>query len=150
MAIKRDAADKWFSECVRLQANNTCQHTSKTNVTLDCCHIIGRRSSRQSRALHLLFERIADCLFAYGLNLSVNCSVFKQPLERAWKAEDVKKLIWHPVMQALTDKTSTTQLTGQEIDDIYAAIQERFFLKDITLPEFPREDITYGNQEGRG
>jgi hypothetical protein len=51
-------------------------------------------------------------------------------------------------MQALTDKTSTTQLTGQEIDDIYAAIQERFFLKDITLPEFPRENITYGNQKG--
>ena len=110
---------------------------------------LGRRTSRQARALHLLFERIADCLFAYGLNLSVNCDVFKQPLERAWKAEDVKKLICHPVMQALTDKTSTTQLTGQEIDDIYAAIQERFFLKDITLPEFPREDITYGNQEGR-
>jgi len=44
MAIKRDAADKWFSECVRLQANNTCQHTFKTNVTLDCCHIIGRRN----------------------------------------------------------------------------------------------------------
>jgi hypothetical protein len=109
---------------------------------------LGRRSSRQSRALHLLFERIADCLFAYGLNLSVNCSVFKQPLERAWKAEDVKKLIWHPVMQAMTDKTSTTQLTGQEIDDIYGAIQERFFLKDITLPEFPREDITYGHQKG--
>ena len=109
---------------------------------------LGRRTSRQARSLHLLFERIADCLFAYGLNLSVNCSVFKQPLERAWKAEDVKKLIWHPVMQALTDKTSTTQLTGQEIDDIYGAIQERFFLKDITLPEFPRENITYGNQKG--
>ena len=110
---------------------------------------LGRRSSRQSRALHLLFQRISDTLFAYGLNLSVNCDVFKQPLERAWKPEDVKELIWRPVMQALTDKKSTTELTGQEIDDIYGAIQERFFLKDITLPEFPREDITYGNQEGR-
>lgn len=109
---------------------------------------LGRRTSRQARALHLLFERIADCLFAYGLNLSVNCSVFKQPLERAWKAEDVKKLIWHPVMKALTDKTSTTQLTGQEIDDIYGAIQERFFLKDITPPEFPRENIIYGHKKG--
>jgi len=111
---------------------------------------LGRRSSRQSRALHLLFQRISDTLFAYGLNLSVDCDVFRKPLERSWKPSDVKELIWRPVMQALTDKKSTTELTGQEIDDIYGAIQERFFLKDITLPEFPREDITYGNQEGRG
>ena len=126
------------------RARTICENHAQVSFQIH----LGRRSSRQSRALHLLFQRISDTLFAYGLNLSVNCDVFKQPLERAWKPEDVKTLIWHPVMQALTNKTSTTQLTGQEIDDIYGAIQERFFLKDITLPEFPREDISYGNQKG--
>ena len=128
-----------FIQRARTIAENHAQCTFQIHL--------GRRTSRQARALHLLFERIADCLFAYGLNLSVNCDVFKQPLERAWKAEDVKTLIWHPVMQALTDKKSTTELTGEEIDDIYGAIQERFFLKDITLPEFPRENIIYGRDK---
>ena len=53
MGIKRDATDKWFSDCVRERANWTCEHsglvdneaqaTGKSR-TMECAHIYGRRS----------------------------------------------------------------------------------------------------------
>ena len=43
MAIKRDAADKWFSDVVRSKANYTCEHCRKTDSRMECAHIYGRR-----------------------------------------------------------------------------------------------------------
>tara|TARA_R100000458_G_scaffold59802_1_gene71870 strand:- start:3276 stop:3722 length:447 start_codon:yes stop_codon:yes gene_type:complete len=56
MAIKRDAPDKWFSDCVRERANWTCEYSGYIDVEaqmtgvskfpdrLECAHIFGRRS----------------------------------------------------------------------------------------------------------
>ena len=43
MAIKRDAADDWFSKCVRKRAGWVCEHCGNTE-TLQCAHIFGRRA----------------------------------------------------------------------------------------------------------
>lgn len=39
--IKRWAADKWFSQCVRLRADHICEHCRMKEGT-DCAHIVGR------------------------------------------------------------------------------------------------------------
>ena len=48
MAIKRDAADTWFSKCVRLRAGWKCEHTGRqftpSDSGLHCAHIYGRRN----------------------------------------------------------------------------------------------------------
>lgn len=48
-AIKRDAADIWFSLCVRARANWTCEHCGKgfpgPDQGLHCAHIYGRRNN---------------------------------------------------------------------------------------------------------
>ena len=41
MAIKRDAADKWFSDVVRLKSESTCEHCGKFGRQ-ECAHIYGR------------------------------------------------------------------------------------------------------------
>jgi len=41
MAIKRDAADSWFSKCVRKRASDKCEHCHAP--ASDCAHIFGRR-----------------------------------------------------------------------------------------------------------
>ena len=43
MAIKRDQADKWFSDVVRAKAGWTCEHCGKTDSRMECAHIYGRR-----------------------------------------------------------------------------------------------------------
>ena len=46
MAIRRDAADSWFSKCVRINAGWKCEHCHKqygpSDTGLHCCHIYGR------------------------------------------------------------------------------------------------------------
>lgn len=50
--IKRDSADKWFSDCVRMRANWTCECCAKefpegsSRQALHCAHIEGRRKKR--------------------------------------------------------------------------------------------------------
>ena len=41
-AIRRTSADKWFSDAVRLRANNMCEHCG-TYGRMECAHIVGRR-----------------------------------------------------------------------------------------------------------
>lgn len=42
MTIKRDAADKWFSDVVRLKANHVCESCGKLDGRKECAHIYGR------------------------------------------------------------------------------------------------------------
>jgi hypothetical protein len=46
MAIKRDQADKWFSDCIRHRAGYQCESCHKGFAGLvqgfECCHIYGR------------------------------------------------------------------------------------------------------------
>ena len=42
MAIKRDAADKWFSDVIRQKAGYQCEHCGKQDGRMECCHIFGR------------------------------------------------------------------------------------------------------------
>ena len=42
MAIKRDAADKWFSDVVRKKAGHVCEHCNKVEGRMECAHIYGR------------------------------------------------------------------------------------------------------------
>ena len=42
MAIKRDAADKWFSDVVRQNAGFECEHCHKQDGRMECAHIFGR------------------------------------------------------------------------------------------------------------
>jgi hypothetical protein len=42
MAIKRDAADKWFSDVIRLKAGYQCENCGKQDGRMECAHIYGR------------------------------------------------------------------------------------------------------------
>ena len=42
MAIRRDAADKWFSDVIRLKAGYQCEHCGKQDARMECAHIWGR------------------------------------------------------------------------------------------------------------
>ena len=115
-------------------------------------HLSKTRTSRQSRALHLWMSRFADWLFAHGLDLNLECAIFRKPIQRQFTGEDVKNLIWKPVQMALfPEKKSTSQLTGNEIDQIFDAIVSRFEARGYdTIPPFPKQEVYYGDKTGRG
>ena len=80
-----------------------------------------RRTSKQNRAMHLLFRFIAQALNENNLFLSRE--LLKSEYEAAWTGEMVKELIWRPVQKRLTGKKSTRDITTEELQKILEAVQ---------------------------
>ena len=89
------------------------------------------RTQAQNRAIHQLFEMIAQELNDSGLYIP---KVIK--IDAPWTKNRVKELIWRPTQETMLGKKSTTQLTTNEIDKVFEVIHKA--LAEIGLEiEFP-------------
>lgn len=88
-----------------------------------------KRTDRQNRALHKMFQILADELNGAGLDQR---KVLKPAIDIPWSRDSVKNQIWRPVQKAQLGKKSTTELTTVEIDQVFDTINkhlgERFGL----------------------
>ena len=76
-----------------------------------------KRSDQQRKSIEVYCRKLADALNDGGFSVNDNV-VVKLPV--SWTQENVKKLIFKPVMRALyPDKTSTTELETDEVQDVY-------------------------------
>jgi hypothetical protein len=73
------------------------------------------RTSQQNKALHVLFEHIADELNGAGLDMR---KALKPSVEIPWTKDTVKEYLWRPIQEEMLMKRSTTELTTQEIDQV--------------------------------
>jgi len=116
-------------------------------------HIIPKkknRTSRQNASLHLWYTHVSDTLNEHGIDVKVFFDFYKTgEIEHAWSPELVKEIIWRPVQKSVTRKTSTTQLTTDEIDKIFDPINKLFGEKFGIFVDFPsieglitREELT--------
>ena len=64
------------------------------------------RTDLQNRSLHLWFTLLADALNEAGFDIR---KTIREGLEISWTPENVKELLWRPVMKTLVLKGSTTQ-----------------------------------------
>lgn len=95
---------------------------------------VKQRTAAQNRALHLYFTQLADVLTEHGLDMR---KVLKPEIEIPWNGGTVKEYIWKPIMKAQLRKESTTELTTDEIDDVFDTITRHLGEKfGITL-DFP-------------
>lgn len=78
-----------------------------------------KRTPQQNRAFHLLFQQIADTLNEHGLDMR---QVLKPEVDIPWTKETVKEYIWRPIQKAMFEKTSTTELTTDQVDQVYSTI----------------------------
>lgn len=89
------------------------------------------RTTRQNSALHLMFQQLADELNDRGMYIS---QVIK--FDAKWNGARVKELIWRAVQKKITGKQSTTELTTQEIDEIFEVIHRALAEKGVEI-QFP-------------
>ena len=95
-------------------------------------------TQKQSNAMHLWCERVADQLSAAGLDMR---AVLKPEIEIEWTKQSVKEYLWLPVLKALTGKTSTKDQTSEDITQVLNTINRHLGQKlGVTLPEFPHEN----------
>ena|SRR3990167_5222374 len=77
------------------------------------------RTNQQNRALHKMFELLADELNNHGLTVT---KVIKADIQ--WNKVRVKELLWRELQLAQTGKKSTTELTTKEIDQIFQTLNQ--------------------------
>ena len=91
-----------------------------------------KRSSQQNRAQWKWLEMIAYELNKQGLDIN---TVIKANTK--WNKENVKALIFDPIVKSLYGKTSSTMLNINEYDEIIDTIILAFGQKGIIIPDFP-------------
>ena len=96
------------------------------------------RTERQNSALHLFLTQLADTLNAAGYTVNL---VLQKKVDLDWTLNSAKELLWRPAMQALTGKTSTTEMDKlEDINSVYdhlnRHISERF---GIEVPPWPSD-----------
>lgn len=80
-----------------------------------------QRTLQQNKALHKLFDLLAQAFNEAGYDVK---PLPKEKFDIPWTGVLVKELIWRPIMQAMTEKFSTTELDRMEIDQIYEVINK--------------------------
>ena len=112
MAIKRDAADKWFSDVVRLKANWSCECCDKQffgpHSGLHCAHIYGRANKAVRWSLD---NAVSLCFYCHR-------TFTENPLEfRDW----LYGYLGEGHMELLTEKKNQQFKTTQKIRSEIAA-----------------------------
>ncbi|MEX0932353.1 MAG: hypothetical protein WDZ61_00465 [Parcubacteria group bacterium] len=90
---------------------------------------------QQMKALHVLFDMMAQTLNQYGLTQ-------RKVLEKAhydvwWNKDNFKDAVWRPMQKSVVKKDSTKELLNSELNETYE-IMTRFFSETFGVyVEFP-------------
>lgn len=77
------------------------------------------RSPAQNRAIHVLYQNLADQLNDAGLDM---VAVMKEGVEIPWTGNLVKENLWKPLQKTMLGKKSTTELETKEIDQVFSVL----------------------------
>lgn len=80
-----------------------------------------KRTTRQNKALHVLFRLLAETLNEAGLDMR---KTLKPDIDIPWNDKTVKEYLWRPIQEAQLKKPSTTELTTKEIDAVFDTINK--------------------------
>lgn len=102
-----------------------------------------QRTLKQNKALHVLFQSLADELNDAGLDMR---KTLKPEINISWNGKTVKEYLWRPVMKAQVQKESTTELNTKEIDMIFDTINRHLGEKFGLHVDFPSIETILMNE----
>lgn len=96
-----------------------------------------QRTDQQNKSLHLYFTQLAETLNDAGLDMR---KVLRPSIDIPWSGETIKEYLWKPIMEFQLQKSSTTELTTKEIDEIYDTINRHLSEKFGITVEWPSNE----------
>lgn len=93
-----------------------------------------QRTTRQNRAIHLMFTHMAQSLNDAGMDMK---RTLRPNVDIPWSPETVKQYLWKPIQKAQLDKESTTELSTTEVDDVLRTLNRYFGEKHGMTFELP-------------
>lgn len=96
------------------------------------------RTLSQNAAMHKYFRDLAFALNDAGLDMR---KTLKPSIDIPWTEDSVKRHLWRPIQQAMTDSHSTTKLDTKQVGEIYEVLTRHLASKfGISVPFPTRED----------
>ena len=91
-----------------------------------------KRTKKQNNSCHLWFRTIAEIWNEVGYEMKIT---FSSKLDAPWTEESVK-LVFKKIAKAMYDKSSTTELTTQQISKVGQVLERYLSEQGLTIP-FP-------------
>ena len=96
-----------------------------------------RRTEQQNKALHKGCELLADALNDAGYEMKAVLAV--KAVDVPWTKESVKEVLFRPIMLAMTEKGSTTELDRVEVSQVWDVLQRHIGENFGVYVGFPSE-----------
>lgn len=94
------------------------------------------RTGKQNASLHVYLRQVSKTLNDAGLSIN---TFFKEGYEVPFNEETVKIEIWHKMQTALTGKEHSSELTPQEMIDVYDRVNLALSKHGVHVP-WPSKD----------
>ena len=95
------------------------------------------RTLKQNAALHKFFALLADALNDAGLDQRVVFEAMREGVEIPWNEATVKENLYKPILEAMTGKTSTTEMDTVDPSEVYNVLHRWLSSKGFPCPDFP-------------
>ena len=96
-----------------------------------------KRTNTQNRSMHKLYSMMADEFNTKGLEMK---TILKPEYKLWWTDVSVKEHLWKPVMKAMYNIDSTTELTTDQVSKVYEQIMKVIGEKFGVYLEFPSKE----------
>lgn len=83
-----------------------------------------QRSDQQRKAIEVYCNELAKAMNAAGLDQRAVLASMREGVEIPWSQDRVKDTLWREVQKAMLDKTSTTNLSRQEVSQVYETLNK--------------------------
>ena len=91
----------------------------------------------QQNSLHLGFQLLAEALNDAGLDMQ---KVFEvKTVSVPWTKESVKEVLFRPIMSAMTQKGSTTEMEIAEVNEVWMVLNRHLGEHFGVTVEFPHD-----------
>ena len=97
-----------------------------------------KRTHQQNNALHKGFQLLAEALNDAGYEMKAVLAV--KEVDVPWTKESVKEVLFRPIMSAMTEKGSTTELNTVEVSDVWLVLMRHLGENFGINLEFPSEE----------
>ena len=81
-----------------------------------------QRSDQQRKAIEVYCNMLARALNDAGMDQRAVLAQMREGVEIPWSQDRVKDTLWREVQKAMLSKTSTTNLSRQEVSQVYEAL----------------------------
>jgi hypothetical protein len=93
-----------------------------------------QRTDQQNNSMHLYERMLAKALNEAGWETKRFLSA-KPEIEIPWTKESIHELIWKIVLNAMTNKTSSTEMNTVDMNDVYLVVDRHISeLTGVSVP----------------